>query len=147
MTASPTTEVPPKAPDAPSEGLAADLGTPGQEEPQEGEESFSREYVAQLRNEAREHRVKAQRADFLATEVRRLATREAVRGVLTDPEALAWSDDFEGEDGLPDHDKLRAAAEALATARPWLARVRGDIAQGEHSDAPAGLSLSELLRA
>ena len=51
-------------------------------------ESFSREYVEKLREEAKESRIKAKRADFLATEVRRLATREAARGVLTDPSVL-----------------------------------------------------------
>lgn len=109
-------------------------------------ESFSREYVEKLREEAKESRIKAQRADFLATEVRRLATREAARGVLTDPSVLVWSDAFEGEDGLPDHDALKAAAEDLARTSPWLARPRGDIGQGQHGTGAQPLSLSALLR-
>lgn len=73
--------------------------------------------------------------------------REAARGVLADPEALEWSDDYAGEDDLPDPAKLKAAAEKLAAERPWLARPRGPLpGQGVHSDSEAPLSLSQLLR-
>lgn len=109
-------------------------------------DSFSRAYVEQLRAEAKEARQKAQRMDYLATEVRRLAIKEATRGILADPEALVWSDKYETEDGLPNHDRLRVAAEALATVRPWLSRPRGDVGQGQHGDVDQALSLSELLR-
>jgi len=142
-----------QAPERPAEAPTENPAIPvrvEEEKPVEGdspkEESFSREYVETLRAENKEARLKAQRADFLATHVRTLATREACRGIINDPESLGWRGEFEGEDGLPDHDKLRAAAEELATAKPWLARPRGDVGQGQHSDAPAGLSLSELLR-
>lgn len=136
---------------------SAENGQPGTEaqqtspEAQEGSEGFSREYVQELRDENRQRRQEAseasQRADFLATEVRRLATREATRGILADPEALPWSDEFAAEDGLPDPAKITAAAEALATVKPWLARVRGSVRQGEHGTEQQPASLSELLRA
>jgi len=112
-------------------------------------DSFSREYVEQLRAEAKANREKAQRADFLMTEVRRFAVKEAAASAgLFDPEALTWSDEYATADGMPDHDHLLAAAEALVLARPWLARPRGPLpGQGQHSDADQGLSLSALLRA
>ena len=150
--------MPQEAQKSPSDAPADDSGTetpPDTQGPEKGaegsessSESFSREYVIQLRNESRENRLKAQRADFLATEVRRLSIREATRGILTDPESLSWSEDYaDTETGLPDHDALRQAAQALAKERPWLSRPRGPLpGQGEHSTAPEGLSLSALLR-
>lgn len=60
---------------------------------------------------------------------------------------MPWSDDYADENGLPNHDRLKAAAQALATTKPWLARPRGDVGQGQHSAEPAGISLSKLLRA
>lgn len=107
---------------------------------------FTRAYVEELRAENKEARLMASKADYLLTEVRRLAIKEACRGVLTDPEALAWDDTFQTEDGLPDHAALKAAAEALATAKPWLSRPRGDVGQGQHGTGDEALSLSALLR-
>jgi hypothetical protein len=109
------------------------------QEDSEQPETFPRAYVEELRTENRQRRQEAQeasqRADYLATEVRRLATREAVRGILTDPESLPWAEEFSGEDGLPDQARITAAAEALALEKPWLGRPRGDVGQGEHSQA------------
>jgi len=150
--------MPQEAQKSPSDAPADDSGTetpPDTQGPEKGaegsessSESFSREYVEGLRTEAKENRIKASKVDYVLTEVRRLATREATRGLLTDPEALVWSDDYaHPESGLPDHDRLLAAAEALAKQRPWLARPRGPLpGQGEHSTADEGLSLSALLR-
>lgn len=140
-----------KGPSDAPEDIPATEGQESTSEPEEGTEdskdsTFSREYVEGLRAESRQNRIRASRADFLATHVRTLATREACRGVVSDPEALPWDDAWVSEDKI-DHDAIRAAAEALAIAKPWLSRPRGTIGQGEHSDAPAALSLSELLRA
>ncbi|SER12181.1 hypothetical protein [Microlunatus flavus] len=129
-------------PSDPAENPSENYGIESDDAP----ETFPRSYVEKLRTEAKEQRVKASRADYLATEVRRLAIREATRGLLADPSVLSWSDEFEGEDGLPDHDALRAAAEALADAKPWLARPRGDVGQGRHSTGDDAPSLSALLR-
>lgn len=109
-------------------------------------EAFSKEYVQELREEAKKAREKAKRVDFFETEVRRLAVREATRGILTDPEALAWDDSFTDEEtGLPDAEKIKSAAEALVQAKPYLARPRGDVGQGKHS-GEQGISLVSLLR-
>lgn len=145
--------MPQEAQERSSDAPEANSGTPVPPDEERAAESnsnpdlFDRAYVEELRAEAKENRLAAARADYLNTEVRRLAIREATRGLLTDPEALPWSDDYtEDETGLPDHDRLLAAAQALARAKPWLSRPRGDVGQGQHSDAPAGISLSELLR-
>lgn len=137
------TESPEEAPQA----IDTHEATP---EPQEGSEGFSREYVSKLREESKQRREEAQdaqkRADWLQGEVRRLATREATRGILADPEGLPWSDEYIGEDGLPDQAKISKAADDLVRVKPWLGRVRGDVGQGQHSAGEDRFSLMELLR-
>lgn len=130
----------------PPENESAQGGT---EDAESSDESFTREYVESLRAEAKGYREKAQRVDALTDAVRGYAIKEAATSAgLIDPEALVWSEDFEGEDGLPDHDQLLAAAQALARSKPWLVRPRGPLpGQGEHGSADEGLSLSALLRA
>ena len=157
--------MPQEAQKGPSDATAAETGarvSPEMENPAEGglsesqkkpllsdqqpkEESFSRSYVEDFRAENKEARLKAQQADWWATEARRLAIREACQGIVSDPEAVTWDDAWVSDDKI-DHSAIRVAAEAVAKQRPWLAKVRGSIAQGEHGDVPAGLSLSQLLR-
>ena len=45
--------------------------------------------------------------------------------ILQDPSALAWSDERGVEHGMPDADRIKEAAEALAAEKPTLARVGG----------------------
>lgn len=120
------------------------------EEPTEGtEEMFSRDYVESLRTEAAEARVKAKRATDLELALRDAVKASAARDILQDPAALEWSDDFADDSGLPDAEKIREAAEALAAEKPHLSRVRGDVLQGhrgEESDAGA-VDLAGMLRA
>jgi len=151
-----------KAPRSAEEAQEAASPSPEGESPEKGAESaervgatqeeqdqFPREYVEQLRTEAKQHRQEAteaaKRADWAMTEVRKLATEAACRGVITDPDALAWDDSWE-KDGSIDHQAIRKAAEALAKSSPWLSRPRPVPGLGEHSDADQGVSLSALLR-
>lgn len=143
------TSTAPEAQSRPEQPEETSPGTDGQEatsETPEGAESFSREYVTQLREEAKEAREKAKRADWLETEVRSLAITAATLTILADPADLTWSDEFTGEDGLPDQALISEAAEGLVKAKPWLGRVRGDVGQGQHTEQEEPFSLMELLR-
>lgn len=119
-------------------------------EPQTGTEeepdTFPRAYVEQLRQEAAENRKKAEQVSTLREALHAAYLRLGTQGILHDPEALAWSEDFTGEDGLPDVERIRAAAEALAEAQPWLSRPRGDVGQGYRGETSDAVSLADLLR-
>ena len=71
----------------------------------------------------------------------------ASAGILYDPSDLPVSEDFLGEDGLPDITKIRAAAEELASRKPHLARPRGSAGQGARSPAEPAFSLAGMSRA
>lgn len=131
------------------EQSAPPVGEPGQPGEHSGEEqdTFPREYVERLRQEAAEHRTKAKRAEDAEDRLRALAIAEAARGVLTDPSDLPWSDDLADSDGWPDSEKIRAAADELVTRKPYLARPAGDVGQGRHSSADDAVSLAALLKA
>jgi len=151
-----TTETAPVGTEDPQAGDRTDpAGTPpvdpvvnagdasGTEEP----ETFSREYVQQLRTENAAARVRATHGDEAITRLRELAIESAVSAILMSPDDLSWSDDLADDSGFPDHDKILAAAEALIARKPHLARPRGDVGQGQRSDALPPVSLSGLLRA
>jgi len=128
----------------PPEGAGENAGAPsGDQEP----ETFTREYVQQLRTENAAARVRATHGDEAITRLRALAIEQAVSGILMAPDDLAWRDDLADEAGFPDHDKIIAAAEELIAKKPHLARVRGDVGQGQRGDALPPVSLSGLLRA
>lgn len=87
--------------------------------------------VRRLRDEAARRRIDAreatERADRLSTA---LTVTAACTGVLTDPADFARFHDGPvptDDDGLPDHDAIRAAAEAIVTGHPHLGdrRPRG----------------------
>ncbi len=108
-------------------------------------ETFDRDYVQKLRDEAAGHRVKAKRTDALNA---RLATAQAaLTGKLADPTDLPFTDDLLDDDGLVDEDKVHAAVEDLIKRKPHLAarRPTGDIGQGAHPE-PQVTGLAELLR-
>lgn len=121
----------------------------GAGEPVEGEEKqFPESYVKELRQEAAENRKKAEQVDSLRAALQTAYLREGTSGVLHDPEALVWSDDFNDEEtGLPDVVKIKEAAEALAEERPWLSRARGDAGQGFRGEQSDSVDLADLLRA
>lgn len=144
-----------KAPSGPQDGRkdpagGQDTGDGGQK-PQEqntedGPDTFSKDYVQRLRDEAAGHRVKAKRADALA---QRLVTAMAAQtNRLADPTDLAYSDDLLDDDGYPDELKVAEAIEELLAKKPHLASRRpqdSDVGQGAQAEAD-NVSLADLLR-
>jgi hypothetical protein len=108
---------------------------------------YDEAYVQNLRDEAASHRVKAKRAADAEIRLHELAIHQAVSGILVSPDDLNWSDEYTDEHGWPDEAKIIAAAEELVARKPHLARVRGDVGQGQRGDALPPVSLSGLLRA
>ena len=110
---------------------------------------FPREYVEELRSEAKSNRERATEATAALERIqgayRALAVSQAVSGVLADATDLPWSDDFLDENGLVDSEAVKAAAEELAAAKPHLARARGDAMQGFRADEKP-FDLAELMR-
>lgn len=124
---------------------AGEGGEPGT--PSGDPETFDREYVTKLRDEAAANRVKAKRAEDAETRLREVAIAQAVQGILTDPTDLGWAEEYADDDGWPDPEKIRAAAEGLVDRKPHLGRPTGDVGQGRHSDRDDSVSLTGLLRA
>jgi hypothetical protein len=144
-----------KAPGSPVDGSqdpAGDRDTGnGPDKPQDkatedGPDTFGRDYVQRLRDEAAGHRVKAKRADALA---QRLVTAMAAKtNRLADPTDLAYSDDLLDDDGMPDESKVLDAVEELLAKKPHLASRRphdSDVGQGAQAEDDA-VSLADLLR-
>lgn len=130
----------------PPVGDGGDSGEPSggdQGEPK----SYDEAYVKTLRDEAAANRVKAKRAESAESRLRELAIAQAVSGILTSPDDLGWSDEYADEEGWPDADKIKAAAEELVSRKPYLGRPSGDIGQGRHSEPDDGVSLVGLLQA
>lgn len=108
-------------------------------------DTFPRAYVEELRREAAEHRTRAAVADTFRDALRAAVLEKASTGVLAEP--IEWDDEFDGEDGLPDAEKIKAAAEALALEKPWLSRPHGDAGQGFRGEDCGTVDLAGLLRA
>ncbi len=110
-------------------------------------DTFGREYVQQLRDEAAGHRVKAKRVDALAA--RLVTAHAAATGRLADPSDLPYDEALCDEDGVPDEQRVRAAVDELLERKPHLASRRpvGDVGQGARPGELAGVSLAGLLRA
>lgn len=131
---------------------AAPVGDGGDSgEPSGGDQgepkTYDEAYVKTLRDEAAANRVKAKRAEDAETRLRELAITQAVQGILTDPTDLGWSDEYADENGWPDADKIRTAAEGLVERKPHLARPSGDVGQGRHSEPDDAVSLVGMLKA
>jgi hypothetical protein len=107
-----------------------------EQEPEDGEETFPRDYVEELRRENAEQRVRAKRADELQAKLLDLVVAEGTRGILEDSGDLRAHVDvgeLVDDDGMPSADKVRERARELAASRPHLAarqRPVGDIGQG-----------------
>ena len=119
----------PEAPEAP-EAPAVDA------------ETFPRESVEKLRQEAAEARVKAKKADDLAREL--FAAKVTATGRLADPSDLAYDEAL-----VADADALNAALDTLLAAKPHLASrtPRGDVGQGPTGGDSATVDLAAMLRA
>ena len=109
-------------------------------------ESFSAEYVAQLREESAAHRVKAKRID--SANARLVAAYAAADGRLVDIEALAFDEAMLDDDGLVDRDKVATAIAGLIEAKPYLAsRTPATVLpQGVRETAPAAPGLFDFIR-
>lgn len=120
-------------------------GTPSEQEP----DTFPREYVEKLREEAAGHRVKAQRADEAVSRLTAATIEKVTAGVLADPSDLPVTDDLTDDDGWPDPEKIEAAARDLVARKPHLAdrRPAGDVGQGPRGDEVETVGLAALLRA
>jgi hypothetical protein len=120
---------------------------------------YPAEIVQRLRQEAAERRTRARESDEASQaaaarteralhalwEARRDA---ATRDLLADPTDLDGTLDMLDDDGLPDSDRIRAAAEALVAAKPHLAsrRPAGDIDQGARGTVPEPVNLAAIIR-
>lgn len=104
-------------------------------------DTFPREYVEKLRNEAAEHRTKAKDRDALAERLHTALT--AATGRLADPSDLPYD-----QSHLDDPEALTAAIDQLLESKPHLAtrKPHGDVGQGAAS-ASAGVDLAGMLRA
>ena len=101
------TEDPTVEPDVLSSDDYTGLSTPVNNEP----ETFDREYVQKLRDEAAGHRVKAKRADALAASL--VTAQAALTGKLADPTDLPFDEALLDEDGYVDESKVQAADAAV----------------------------------
>ena len=115
----------------------------------ESTDMFPRSYVEELRAEAKANRealADAQsRLDAILSDYQRVYAEYLTRDILQDAKALEWSDDFMTEDGLVDADKVKEAAETLAHDKPYLAKARGDAAQG-YTETEQPFDLVSLMR-
>lgn len=104
---------------------------------------FSREYVSELRDEAKTQRLRARDAESERDRLREhlWVARVDALGLLADPTDLPVD-----VEALEDPDAIRAAVDALLASKPHLARRRavGDIGQHDVPE-PSGFSLASVL--
>lgn len=114
-------------------------------------DTFDRAYVEKLRKEAGDYRVRAKRADALAAKLLETTIADATRGILADPTDLranlANETELLDDDGDPDADKIKNAAQELVKTKPHLGdrRPKGEVDQGAR-DEPASVNLASMLR-
>ncbi|WP_067429153.1 hypothetical protein [Nocardioides jensenii] len=124
-------------------GDADSTGETEQEQPVE--RTYSQAEYDALKEESIKHRKASKLADTFRDALRQAACKQASSGVLHEP--IQWSDDFDGEDGLPDHERITEAVAALAESKPWMTRVRGDAGIGfRGDDSDADVDLVALMR-
>ena len=104
-------------------------------------ETFPREYVEKLRQEAADARVKAKRADDYARAL--FSARVAATGRLADPNDMPFDEAL-----VDDMPALEAAIDELLNRHPhYAARTpRGDVGQGV-SETSSNVDLAGILRA
>lgn len=109
-------------------------------------DTFSRDYVNKLRDEAAQHRLRAKRTD--AANARLLDALIASDGRLLDPEALPLSDDLLDDDGIVDPGKVADAVGSLVERKAYLLKppAPAPLPQGVREDVPQPLSLLEVAR-
>ncbi len=129
-------EHPEPAPEGREGSKAAQEGTDGESDA----ETFPREYVVKLRQEAADARVKAKDRDTLAERLHLALV--AATGRLADPSDLVFDDEH-----LDNAEALDAAIDELLTRKPHLAsrRVVGDVGQGA-TGGGSDVDLAGILR-
>ena len=110
-------------------------------EPKDEPDTFPRKYVEELREESKQHRLRAQRADALAQQL--FESRVRLLGRLEDPTDLPFDEAL-----LEDDDALTAAVDDLLARKPHLAArtVAGRIGAGESGSTDGEVSLVGMLR-
>lgn len=127
-------------------------GTGNAPTPENEPETFDREYVVKLRKEAGDYRIKAKRADELASKLLDATIEKATAGILADPTDLrgnlANESELLDDDGNPDSKKIEAAARELVKSKAHLGdrRPAGDVDQGANPEAEKKVSLAGLIR-
>lgn len=117
---------------------------PGTGTPEPGKapepDTFPRSYVEELREESKNHRLRAQKADTLAKQL--FESRVRLLGKLEDPTDLPFDEAL-----LEDDDAMSAAVAELLERKPHLAarKVAGDIGGGQRGGAES-ISLAGMLR-
>lgn len=147
-----TEDTRPEGQSAPVEGQTTADGTQVPERASDGSEGqgepdmFPREYVHQLREEAKHHRQKAARTTAL--QARLVQALAAQTGRLADPTDLPMTNQLLDDEGYPDPQKISAAIDQLIKDKPHLAGVRpaGDVGQGVRGDGGDVPGLAALLR-
>lgn len=109
-------------------------------------ETFSADYVRELREESAAHRVKAKKVDD--ANARLVSAYVAADGRLVDPDAIAYADELVGDDGLVDREKVSAAIASLVEAKPYLAsrKPTAPLPQGVREDVPTMPGLFDFIR-
>lgn len=109
-------------------------------------DTYSAEYVRELRAENAERRMKAKRVDDANTRLARAYAQQD--GRLIESSELTYGEHLLDDDGLVDPAKVTAAIDALLQAKPYLASQRPlqPIAQGVREDVPEQPGLFSLLR-
>lgn len=140
------TDPTPTTDDAPASVEETPEALRNSESPEQVEGTFDPDYIAQLRQEAAEGRVKAKRADALARQAMKAIA--ASDGRLIDPDDLAFDQQFLDDDGLVDADRVRAAIESLLERKPHLAARRPSASITQGAQPMSGqVSLLDFLRA
>lgn len=132
------TETAPESPEADElpegEGITPDTETDATED---RTETFSREYVEGLRQEAAKYRERAKGADDLRQRLHDVLVR--LDGRLADPTDLGYADEH--------LDDIASAISDLIDRKPHLARrPHGDVGQGIRSESIAPKDFSDLFR-
>lgn len=137
-----TTDVEPE----PEAGITADGDVSGQAQEASAEpETFSREYVTRLRQEAAEARVRARMTDVANEHL--LAAYAVADGRLQALDFLPPVADVLGDDGLVNRDKVTDAIGALLTERPYLAQIKAaPLPGGVRTDPTPAIGWVDVLR-
>lgn len=98
-------------------------------EPESNSEAFLPEQARETAEIAKQLTQARTRGDALAELLLTRSIEQAAGTVLQDVTDLPRDGDYYAEDGTPDLDKIKSAAEELVSRKTHLAKVRGEIHQ------------------